>query len=388
MYNRLRKYINTKNIIIVLICILALFITIFIVRNKENNNILVESNTIVIKPNEIKNIRAMLHGSNDKIDITILDDSVAMITEEQYVKGLSIGKTKVMLKANDCSREIDLIVSNEMVEVESIEILDIEKELKINDTYLYEVKFFPEISYENELEWTSSNENVAKVNDGIVTVIGNGKATIRVLTSNQKESSIELNISNSKVNPLKAIHFNEENINLTINSSYQLEPIFVPSNVTNKNITYTIENDNIISINNNKIIAKNEGVTKIIASLDNVTREIFVNVKSNIQKEKIAINETKKLIPQNKNIIDWYSNNERIVAVNDGIIKGISGGTATVTAINSSNKLENFEITVRGAGLLATSIVTKEKDLHMIVGTNHQLSSYVMPKNAINKDII
>ena len=68
----------------------------------------------------------------------------------------------------------------------SLEDFDIEEErlpLEIGDSKALTVKFTPDNASDKNLIWTSSNEDIATVNDGVVTAVGYGSALISAETS-------------------------------------------------------------------------------------------------------------------------------------------------------------------------------------------------------------
>ncbi len=90
----------------------------------------------------------------------------------------------------------------------------------------------------------------------------------------------------------------------------------------------------------------------------------------------------------NKNVI-WESSNEAVATVNSaGIVKGISTGTAILTATTASgNSTSTTTVTVTSA-FAVTGIKLDATEVTVLVGSSKQLTASVFPQNATNKNLI
>ena len=90
----------------------------------------------------------------------------------------------------------------------------------------------------------------------------------------------------------------------------------------------------------------------------------------------------------NKNVI-WESSNEAVATVNSaGITKGISTGTAILTATTASgNSTSTTTVTVTSA-FAVTGIKLDATAVTVLVGSSKQLTASVFPQNATNKNLI
>ena len=85
------------------------------------------------------------------------------------------------------------------------------------------------------------------------------------------------------------------------------------------------------------------------------------------------------------NQVTWYSTNEKVATVTDeGKIRGIGGGVATVTAYTANGLSDICEVTVE---VDAASIAVSPGTLAMFVGGNAQLNALVLPDSATNKSV-
>ena len=84
----------------------------------------------------------------------------------------------ITAEAGGKSATCKVTVISKYIPVESIALDRNSLELKVNDTATLVATVNPENASETAIEWTSSNERVAIVKDGVVTAVGAGEAKI------------------------------------------------------------------------------------------------------------------------------------------------------------------------------------------------------------------
>ena len=118
------------------------------------------------------------------------------------------------------------------------------------------------------LKWTSSNPNIATVdNTGKVTAVGGGTATITVKSQNGKEASCEVKVTSK----IESISLNKSNITLSKGTSETLKATINPSDATDdKTLTWKSEDENIAKVDGNgKVTGVGTGTTNIIVTTSN-----------------------------------------------------------------------------------------------------------------------
>ena len=115
------------------------------------------------------------------------------------------------------------------------------------------------------LIWKSSNESVATVKNGKVEAKGIGNATITAKSCDGSGKSASCTV---KVIPIavQKITLNKTYEEMTIGASASLSVTVTPTNATNKNIIWTSNNTDIVSVNNGKLSAKGIGTAYITAT--------------------------------------------------------------------------------------------------------------------------
>ena len=118
------------------------------------------------------------------------------------------------------------------------------------------------------LKWTSSNPNIATVdNTGKVTAVGGGTATITVKSQNGKEASCEVKVTSK----IESISLNKSNITLSKGTSETLKATINPSDATDdKTLTWKSEDENIAKVDGNgKVTGVGTGTTNITVITSN-----------------------------------------------------------------------------------------------------------------------
>lgn len=118
----------------------------------------------------------------------------------------------------------------------------------------------------SDLVWTSSNESVATVSNGIITAVANGDAVITVSTKDGKYSD-KCDVKVVTVHPEFIALDKEGTVNLTAGKTLSLSVTFTPENTSNKNVLWSSSNEAVATVENGVVTAKSdveEGSTAVI----------------------------------------------------------------------------------------------------------------------------
>ena len=286
--------------------------------------------------------------------------------------------------------------------------------LAISDTEQLIATVLPEDATNKNVTWTSSNPDVATVDEenGLVTAMTPGEATITVTTKDGGyQATCEVNVFSSVV-PAETITLEKHNLEMFLNAdhvypdnvdvtTYQLKATVLPENASNKKVIWSSDDPSVATVDENGLVtAVGEGETQIIACLlTNQSRVDSCNVKvtnfkileSDIE---IPIGESRVLHIDSKNnlsSVDWQCNDKRIATVeNDGTVTAVGGeGTARVTAqliLDSGVKIYAY-CDVRIVSVRVQSITLEPYVLQLSVGESGKFTVVFTPNNATNKNV-
>lgn len=179
------------------------------------------------------------------------------------------------------------------VQIEKINILAEKTVLEKGETIKLQVEILPSNANETELEYNSSNSDVAIVdNNGNIIALKSGTTTITVQV---KSNNIKAEIQITVYTPVTDIEIINKNIIIPKGENFTITPIIVPEDADNKNVKYLSENEQIASIDTNgNIIAIKEGIAKIIIITEdgNLKKEIQVTISKQISENDIVFDDS------------------------------------------------------------------------------------------------
>ena len=307
--------------------------------------------------------------------------------------------SKVTIKAKDTEIKA--------VEVESIKIDSPKTNISLNDTIELKTIIKPENATTKTVTWTSSNTDVAIVENGIVTAVGPGTTTITA-TSGSKTASIELTIS-SNVVEVSSVKMNTKSETIYINSNNKtitLKATVLPINATNKKVVWTSSNTNVATVDNGVVTAKSVGTAIITATAGGKSANTIITVsdetiavssiKLNKTAETIYINSdrtttklTATVTPENAThkTVTWTSSNPSVATVDNGVVSAKSAGTTIITA-SAGGKSATAKITVSTKVVDVTAVKLNQTSATLYTNTSDnkiKLTATILPSDATNK---
>lgn len=200
---------------------------------------------------------------NDATDKTVTwtseDPSVAKV-ENGVVMGLSAGKTYVKATAGEVTKSCEVTV---VVPVESVSLNKTTLALDKGAYETLQATINPSNATDQTLTWSTSKSSVATVdNNGKVTAVNGGEATITVTTSNGKKAECKVTVNV----PVTSIQLNKSEMTLSVGQSFTLSVVFNPTDVTDKTVTWESDKPDFASVDaNGKVTAKAQGIAVITA---------------------------------------------------------------------------------------------------------------------------
>lgn len=160
----------------------------------------------LIIPDGVTIIKGKAFENCENLESVKIPDSVTYIGQEAFS-----GCDKLKIICNDGSAAEKYAIDNDIkfefmgsVTPEKI-ILDktsIELDLNGKKEYKLTATIEPDnVNYAADITWTSSDESVAKVKDGVVTAIGEGTCYIKAVTENEKQAICNVTVINTGKNP-------------------------------------------------------------------------------------------------------------------------------------------------------------------------------------------
>jgi uncharacterized protein YjdB len=207
--------------------------------------------------------------------------------------------------------------------------------------------------------------------------------------------------------PVTGITVNPISASIFINETRQVSAIVLPTNASNKNVTWSTSNASVATVNTTGVITGvAEGTASITAStvdggftaLSSVTVSSVPVTSVTVSPVSATINGiggtttlTATVLPANatNKSVTWSSNNPLIATVSSsGVVTGVAFGTAAITATTVSGGFTaSSAISVTIVIIPVESVTLSPISGNVNIGGNIQLTPTVLPANATNKAI-
>ena len=228
------------------------------------------------------------------------------------------------------------------------------------------------------ITWSSSNTSVATVSNGVVKAVGFGTATITAKSNNGKTASCSVTVNPIQPTGIKATP--ETSTLYGLNSTVKLSANVMPSNATNKAVTWSSRNTSVATVSSDGTVkAVGYGTTVITATTVNgLTSNCTINVKKEeVTSLTIATQPTKT----NYYVGDTLNTAGLTLkaAYNNGTTQTITSGfTCTPTAlstagaqtvtVNYGGKTATFTVNVQDVTLSGIAIASNPTKTSYYVG--------------------
>ena len=156
-------------------------------------------------------------------------------------------------------------------------------ELNVGETKQLTATIQPENTTDKTVTWSSNNTSVATVDqNGLVTAVSTGTATITVTTSNGVSNGTNIRVKAIEPTSITINENTGEIIPLYVGDTYQLSATVLPENAGNKTVRWSSEDNNIARVSSSGLVkAMGAGFVNITARTNNgledyVTFEVTV----------------------------------------------------------------------------------------------------------------
>ena len=238
----------------------------------------------------------MIVGETVQLKATVLPDnasdktiqwasskqSVATISENGLVTAIAEGSSTITATAGEKSISCQVIVSKKVIAVTSIYLNKKELTLVEGEEETLVATIMPENATDKTVEWSSSSPDIARVNNGQITAIKAGEATITAKVGEQS-ASCKVIVSN-RVIAVESIELNKTSVDLVEGDSDILVATVKPDNATDTRVTWSSNNTAVAAVSATGVVtAKAAGSATITATTEDggKTATCTVTVTSN-----------------------------------------------------------------------------------------------------------
>ena len=349
--------------------------------------------TATVKPDD---------ATNKAVSWSSSDETIATVDANGIVTGIAVGDATITVTTVDGAKTASCVVSVSHKHIESIEISQSTLALTLASAATQlSATYSPDDATDTELTWTVDKPEIATVSStGVVTPVSEGTAIVTVangsITATCTVTVAAVEITN--------VTLDKSTLTFTMGDAAQsLTATVEPDNATVKTVTWTTSNNEVATVADGVVTPVGVGECTITATAGAKSDvcNVTVNPKAvtGITLDKstleISVNGSAVLTPTvepsdatNKTVI-WSSSEETVATVANGIVTGVSAGTATITAKTEDGNFEKTcEVTVK-ANTIAVTGVTLSPSGTKTVALNETVTftAIVAPSTATNKNV-
>lgn len=236
--------------------------------------------------------------------------------------------------------------------------------LSVDATFTLVASVYPEGATDQDVIWSSSNEDVATVDeDGVVTAIALGTATITAKSANGASAKCKV-IVDSPVIDVTSVTLDKTSLTLLVDSTYTLVATIAPDTASYQDITWSSSDEKVATVDKDGFVtAIAAGTATITAQSTNeeVSAVCEVTVNAPIDVTSISFGEISlvmevastqtvvvNVLPTDATYTDiiWSSSDEEVATVEDGVVTAVAAGTAIIRAEAMYGVSAEFVLTV------------------------------------------
>ena len=335
--------------------------------------------------------------------------SVATVSASGLVTAVAEGVVTITAKAGDKEGRCQVTVKKEAesgpgvtdVAVASISLNKTELALEPGMSETLSATVLPENATDKTVTWSTSNGQVATVENGKVTAVAEGEAVITA-KAGEKEATCKVTVKLGVVT-VESISLNKTELLLEPGMSETLTATVLPENATDKTVTWSTSNGQVATVENGQVTAVAEGEAVITAKAGEKEATCKVTVKLGVVTvESITLDKaelslepgqsetlTATLLPENATdkTVTWSTSNAQVATVENGQVTAVAEGEAVVTA-KAGEKEATCKVTVKKKVIEVESISLDKTEITLEPGKSETLTATVTPDNATDKTVI
>lgn len=233
--------------------------------------------------------------------------------------------------------------------------------LGVGETATLKASIEPEEATNKNVTWSSSDDTIVTVEDGVVTGKKVGTATITAETSNGLKATAEVIVKEIAVTK---VTLSETTATMTIGGELELTATIEPKNATDQRLTWSSSDTGVATVDSNgKVTAKAAGTATITATAaSGITAACEITVSDEvIEVTAVTLDRTEATVKVGKSLqltatiepsgatdqkLEWTSSDSDIAIVTDGRVTGVALGEVTITVKTTNGKTATCTITV------------------------------------------
>ena len=334
-------------------------------------------------------------ATNKRVTWSSTNTAVATV-ENGIVTAVSGGNATIKVTTEDGNHTAtcEVLVT---VPVTGVTFLQTELPLVKGATATLTATVVPFDATNQRVSWRSNNATVATVENGTVTAVSAGNATITVTTEDGNHTArCEVTVTVSAT----GVTLSKTELSLVKGATATLTATVAPSDATNKKITWRSSNTSIATVENGIVTAVSAGNATITVTTEDGNHTATCEVTVTVPATGVTLSQTELPLAKGATAtltatvvpfdatnqkVTWRSNNTSVATVENGTVTAVSGGNATITVTTEDgNHTATCEVTVT---VSATGVTLSQTELSLVKGATATLTATVVPSDATNQKV-
>ena len=348
--------------------------------------------SVMAIPKEARVVNVSWHSS---------DVSVAIVSQTGLVTGVVEGSASVSARIGSVSSTSSITVTKQYVPVDKVTLNKSSIELTEGDTDTLTATVSPGNATNGKVTWYSSRPSIVSVDNGVIKALSEGEAIIEASADGKVDKCV-VRVSKKHV-PVESVTLSPATLELFEGDISQLTVAVLPSDATNKTVTWTSSDSSVASVYDGAVTAVKQGSAEITAKAGDKQAKCAVSVKQkyiavqsvtmNYSSIDLKVGDTKKLTatvsPSNATdkSISWSTSDSSVATVSEGVVTAISEGTTTVKA-SSGEKSATCTVTVEKRIVKVSQIILSANEVEIEIGKTYTLTASVLPEDATDKRLV
>jgi len=335
---------------------------------------------------------------NKKVELAVDNEAVVMV-KGNTVSGLAPGETVLTITS---VQDSSVAIQYRIVVIQPVTRLTLTapaKSVAIGGTIQLTPVYAPENATRQQVTWVSANEQIATVDEnGVVTGLKRG--TARITATAADGSNIRANISVQVTQSAEEITLDKPELTIDVGRNAVVKATVLPKDTNNKKVVWSSSDESIATVDKQgriKAVALGDcEITCASEEIGTVQAKAVVHVQQPVKKvtfspaPAVYNDETAQLTwtiePENASNpkLTFVSSNEKILTVDEnGVVTGVSGGEATVTATTTDGSRRQAKIKVKVMQHL-TGVHMLRKTAYIDYGQTSSAGAILEPERAKN----
>lgn len=330
-------------------------------------------------------------ATNKNVTWASSDSNIVTVDENGVAKAVGMGTASVTVTTEDggFTATIQIKVTEKLViPVEGLSLNHGILDIIVGDTTRLKAYFEPEEATNQNVTWSSSDQNVAVVDkDGYVTGVALGTATIRATTEDGGFTAVcKVTVVNTAT-AAQSVSLNKTTLDLTVGKAFQLTATITPETATNQNVSWSSSDTAVATVDSNGLVTglfAGEAVITVKTEDGGHKAKctVYVTEGGSISISPgsltVAVGKTGTLtasLTGSVSEVEWLTSDKNIATVKNGIVTGVTPGTAVITAQTKDKLLKaTAQVTVSAGGEILSLSIDQGSALSLAAGEEAALT--------------